>query len=130
MSGPFSCSTSSGTRKSFGEIDRLSFLFIDVHVPELTPRIHYSEASLQFAETTTFVCLCRVNTGIVREQTKTSFEAPWGHHLYIDSTIFGQGRNHWGTPAAIFLGVENSPSTKTLNFLSVRKEAVSLVGLV
>jgi hypothetical protein len=30
----------------------------------------------------------------------------------------------------IFLGAENSPSTKTLNFLSVRKEAFSLMRLV
>jgi hypothetical protein len=36
----------------------------------------------------------------------------------------------WDTPAAIFLGVENSPSTKTLNFLSVRKEAIVLMSLV
>jgi hypothetical protein len=35
----------------------------------------------------------------------------------------------WGTPAAIFLGAENSPSTKALNFLSVRKEAISLMRL-
>jgi hypothetical protein len=36
----------------------------------------------------------------------------------------------WGISAAIFLGVENSPSTKTLNFLSVRKETICLMTLV
>jgi hypothetical protein len=32
----------------------------------------------------------------------------------------------WETPAAIFLGVENLPYSKTSNFLSVRKEAIIL----
>jgi hypothetical protein len=35
-----------------------------------------------------------------------------------------------GTPTTISLGIKNSPSTKTLNFLSVRKEAITLMGLV
>jgi hypothetical protein len=35
----------------------------------------------------------------------------------------------WVTPADIFLDIENSPSTKTLNFLSVRKEAIALMSL-
>jgi hypothetical protein len=55
---------------------------------------------------------------------------PQGHRLYIDCTIFGQGRNLEKTPAAIFLGAENSPSTNTLNFLSERKEAISLMRLL
>jgi hypothetical protein len=62
MYRPFSCSMSSGTLKFSGEIDRLSFSFIDLCVPALTPRIHCSE-SLKFAENT-FVFFCRVNTGI------------------------------------------------------------------
>jgi hypothetical protein len=35
----------------------------------------------------------------------------------------------WGTLAAIFLGEESSPSTKTLNFLLLRNEAISLIKL-
>jgi hypothetical protein len=70
MRRPFSCSTSSGTLKYSGEADRLSFSFIDIYVPALTPRIHRSESALQFAENTTILFLCSVNTGIVREQRK------------------------------------------------------------
>jgi hypothetical protein len=35
-----------------------------------------------------------------------------------------------GTPAATFLSEESSPSTETLNFLLVKKEALSLMSLV
>jgi hypothetical protein len=35
-----------------------------------------------------------------------------------------------GTPAATFLVEESSPSTKTLNFLLFKKEAISLTRLV
>jgi hypothetical protein len=35
-----------------------------------------------------------------------------------------------GTPASNFLGVENSPSNKTSNFMPVIKEATSLIRLV
>jgi hypothetical protein len=37
MSRPFSCSASLRTLKSYGEIVRLSFVFIDLYVPALTP---------------------------------------------------------------------------------------------
>jgi hypothetical protein len=57
---------------SAGEIGRMSFLFIDLIVPALTPRIYCSESALQFAENTTFVFLYHVNTDIVREQSKVS----------------------------------------------------------
>jgi hypothetical protein len=35
-----------------------------------------------------------------------------------------------GTPAATFLGEESSPSTDTLNFLLVKKEAINLMRLI
>jgi hypothetical protein len=54
---------------------------------------------------------------------------PYGHHLYINCNI-GPRMELRGTPAAMFLDVENSPSTKTINFLSVRKEAISLIRFV
>jgi hypothetical protein len=54
------------------EINRLGFTFIEIYVPALSPRIHCSEAALQFAENTTFVFLCLVNTGIVSGETKRS----------------------------------------------------------
>jgi hypothetical protein len=72
ISRPFSCNTASGTLKSSGEISRLRFPFSELRTSVLTPRIHCSEAALQFAENTTFLFLCRVNTGIGREQSKMS----------------------------------------------------------
>jgi hypothetical protein len=56
------------------------------------------------------------------------FQVLRGHDLYVDYTVLGQ-RRPGGTPAAILLGVENLPSTKTSHFLSVRKEAISLMRL-
>jgi hypothetical protein len=73
--------------KCSGEIDRMSFPFIDLYIPAPTLRIHSSEFALQFAEDTTFVLPCRVNTGIVREQSKMSSGAA-GHHLYIYIYIY------------------------------------------
>jgi hypothetical protein len=35
-----------------------------------------------------------------------------------------------GTPTATFLGEASSPSTETLNFVLVKKEAISLTRLV
>jgi hypothetical protein len=57
MSRSHSCSTSSGTHKSSGEIGRLSFFFINCYVPVLTLRLHCSEAALQFGENRTFMFL-------------------------------------------------------------------------
>jgi hypothetical protein len=51
---------------------------------------------------------------------------PLGHVLLYRWQNTGARTEHWGTPAVIFLGVENSPATKTSNFLSVRKEAITL----
>jgi hypothetical protein len=34
-----------------------------------------------------------------------------------------------GTPASIYLGVDNSPSTETLNFLLDKKELITLIKL-
>jgi hypothetical protein len=41
----------------------------------------------------------------------------------------GVRTEHCGTPAAIFLGEENLPSTETLNFLLVKNDATSLTRL-
>jgi hypothetical protein len=56
-----------------------------------------------------FMFLCHVNTGIIYEQSKMSSRY---------------------CKAAIFLDAEISHSTKTLNFLSMRKEATGLMRLV
>jgi hypothetical protein len=42
----------------------------------------------------------------------------------------GARKEPCGTPAATFLGEESSPSTETLNFLLVKKEAISLMRLI
>jgi hypothetical protein len=92
MCRPFSCNTSSGPLKSSGERDRLSFSFINIYVAALTERIHCSEAALLFAESTTFMFLCRVNS--YRAQTEQDgLQVPQRHQLYINCSIFGQGRN-------------------------------------
>jgi hypothetical protein len=59
------------------------------------------------------------------------FQVPQRQHIYIYGLCdIGARTQPWGTSAIIFLGVENSPSNKKLNFLSVRKEAISLMSLV
>jgi hypothetical protein len=97
MSRPFSC-TSSQTLKCSGEIDRLSFPFIDLYVPPLTPRLRCSEAALQFAEHTTFMFLCRVNTGNFTEKKENEFQVPRGYHSYIDCSVC---LPVWGGPESL-----------------------------
>jgi hypothetical protein len=58
--------------KSSGEIDCLSFTFINLCVPVLTPQIYCSGAPLQFTENMTFMFLCYVNTGIIHKQSEMS----------------------------------------------------------
>jgi hypothetical protein len=58
------------------------------------------------------------------------FHVPPGWTSIYRLYSIGARTEPWGTTAAIFLGVENSPSIKTLNFLSVRKKAISLMRLV
>jgi hypothetical protein len=48
-------------RLTYREIDHTSFPFNDFYIPGLTPRIHCSEAALQFVENTTFTFLYHVN---------------------------------------------------------------------
>jgi hypothetical protein len=85
------------------------------------------QSSLQFAENTTFVFLCCVNTGIMCKQSRVlgSVEASF----IIDPRILAQGRN-LEEFLPLFLGIENSPSTKTFNFLLVRKESISSMRLI
>jgi hypothetical protein len=45
------------------------------------------------------------------------------YKLYSD----GVNTEHCGTPACISLGVDNSPSTESLNVLLVRNEVISFV---
>jgi hypothetical protein len=48
----------------------------------------------------------------------------WGYNSCKDCTTL------WHPCGSLFLHVENSPASETLNFLSVRKEAISLMRLV
>jgi hypothetical protein len=113
---------------SFREVDRLSLPFIDLYVPALTPWLHSSEATLEFIQHATLMFLCCVYTGIVFEQSKVYFRCRGASFLY-KLYITGASTQPCGTPAATFLGEESSPSTETLNFLSVKKEAISLWDL-
>jgi hypothetical protein len=49
--------------------------------------------------------------------------------MYILKRV-GERTEPCGTPACITLGIDNSPSTETLNFLYERKELISLIKLV
>jgi hypothetical protein len=98
ISRPFSCSTSSETLKSSVEIDRLSFPFIELYVPALTPRIDCSEAAFQLQLR---VSLSRKYTYHPRTEQDV-FQVLRGNHLYIDCTILGQGRN-LQAPLPLFL---------------------------
>jgi hypothetical protein len=70
--------------------------------------------------------LCRVYEykGIAREQSKMRTRC---REDVVYCAIPGARTETWGTPAATSLGVENSPSTETLNFLLVTKQAISLM---
>jgi hypothetical protein len=90
----------------------LNFLLIHLYVPALTPRIHCSESALQFAENMVFAFLCRERRGIICEESKMTSRAArasFMYRLYLEEPL---------------------PFTKTLNFLSVRKEAISLMKIV
>jgi hypothetical protein len=85
----------------------------------LISRINCSEVALQFAQNETFLFHCRVNTGIVCEQSKTSSRLRNGAKTKASSI-----------PAVIIHGVEKLPSTKIRNFLRVRIGAISLIDVV
>jgi hypothetical protein len=79
-------------------------------VPALTPWIHCSEYALQLAKNTTFVFLCRANIGIAANRARR-VPCVARYHLYTVYNIWAR-TEPWRTPNAIFLCVENSPSTK------------------
>jgi hypothetical protein len=111
-----------------GEVDRLGFPFIILYVPALTPQIHCSKAALQFAQNKMFVC-CE-DTGIVYKQSKRSSSCRGSIvYTYTDCNIEAMMELR-GTLSATSLGIENSPSTKTINFLLGRDEAINLMRLI
>jgi uncharacterized Zn-finger protein len=68
---------------------------------------------------------------MVLEQSKVISECQRRLRLYIYMLFIILARaKPRGTPTTVSLGVENSPSTKTSHFLSVRKEAITLIRLV
>jgi hypothetical protein len=104
----FSC-TSSGTH-IFWRNGSLEFTFVDPYVPARTPLLHCSKVALQFAENKAFIFLCRVNTGIFREQSKIN--SNWrGDISYVRLYNIGESRKASGTYQC-FIGVEELPSTK------------------
>jgi hypothetical protein len=115
---------------SSGEVDRLSLPYIDVYIRALTPWAHSSEATLQFVDNATVMFLCRVytDTGVVREQSKVSPGAAGASFIYKMYSTRARTKP-CGTLAAIFLDDEISPSTETLNFLLVKRDAISLTRL-
>jgi hypothetical protein len=51
--------------------DGLSLIFIDFHVPALTPRPNSTETSLQLSENKTLFAVCRIHTGVISTQRDT-----------------------------------------------------------
>jgi hypothetical protein len=127
MSHPFICSMSLGTMSS-GEIARLSFPFIALYVPALTPQIHCSDTTLEFPENIMFVSSCHVNTGIAHDQSKKSSRCNSRGIIFIQ-TVQYQGKD--GTlinPCHYYSWHEHFALYQ--DFLSVRKYAITLMTLV
>jgi hypothetical protein len=76
------------------------------------------------------VFLRHINTGVVRKQNKMSSRSRGGMIYIYRLYNIGVRTKPWATPTASFLGTQNSPFTKTLNFLSASKEAICLMRLV
>jgi hypothetical protein len=75
-------------------------------------------------------CFCRVNTDIA---SRARWVPGAARVLFIYRLHnIGARTEPWRILAAIFLGVENSPSTKTLNFIFCQweKKQISLIKLV
>jgi hypothetical protein len=85
--------------KSARIVDGLSLNFIDFYAPVLTRRLSSTETSLQLS------AVCHIYTDVISKETHT------------DTRCLGDRTEPCGTPACIFLGMDISPSTETLNFL-------------
>jgi hypothetical protein len=109
---------------SVREVDRLSLILIDLYVPALTPRLHYSEAALQLSESTSLLAVCCIY--ICHRQRGLVGPLGFGVAPFIYKFYrVGARTEPCGTPACIIRGVDNSPSAVTLKFLFVRNELIS-----
>jgi hypothetical protein len=54
---------------SVREVDGLSLMLIDLYVPALTPRLHCSEAALQFSENTALFAICCIHARVTGKES-------------------------------------------------------------
>jgi hypothetical protein len=54
------------------EVNCLSLVFIDFYVPALTPRLVCIKTALQLSENVALLALCRIQTGVISKEGKTS----------------------------------------------------------
>jgi hypothetical protein len=84
-------------------------------VPALTPLLDSSETSLQLSENIILLAICRIYTGDIS--------------LYTLYSV-GDRTEPCGATVCIFLGLEISPPTEILNYLSGRNKLIILIKLV
>jgi hypothetical protein len=63
------CKISLGGPKSMRKVDCLSLNLIYFYVPAHTPRLNYTETSLQLSENITLFAVCRIYTGVISKET-------------------------------------------------------------
>jgi hypothetical protein len=104
---------------TLGQLDGLSIIFFDLHIPTLTSRLHCSDAMLQLSENTS---LLRSVAYIHLSSAKTAkwTAGVWGSSFMYKFYSVGARTEPCGTPPCTFMDVDNSPPTETLNFLLVR----------
>jgi hypothetical protein len=88
--------------KSRRKIDGLSLVFIDFYVPAHTPRLNFTETSLQISENINLFAVCCIYIYSCHQQRDLNRHQMFGaYHLYIDCTIWGAGRN-FVTPLLVY----------------------------
>jgi hypothetical protein len=93
-------------------------LFINLYAPALTP------------EDRAFLAFCHIMTCVVRKQCKANVSCLWGIiYVHVVHNV-GYRTEPCCTLAHIYLGMNISPSMKTVNIRFKRNELISLITLV
>jgi hypothetical protein len=93
------------------EVDRPSLVLVYFNIPTFTPGSLRSVAYRHVSSA---------------KRAKFTLEV-WGVSFMYKLYRVGERTEPCGTPACMYLGVDISPSTETLNFRSERKELISFV---
>jgi hypothetical protein len=108
------------------EVDRPSLFLVDFNIPAFTPGRHTVYATLDLSPFLRSEAYRQVSSA------KRAKFAPgvWGVSFIYKLYRVGDRTEPCGTPACMYLGVEFSPSTDTLNFRWERNELISLINVV